>query len=170
MAEPECQPRQAGLGTCACTQHGPVGPTQDPPASGSEHPFATRVFLLPCGLFLWLWSLKGTGSPWSDPRESWGRTRPPTDQPAHLPQVLYHLFEEFANYDRVGIVDIVLGFLSFFVVSLGGVFVGVVYGVIAAFTSRFTSHIRVIEPLFVFLYSYMAYLSAELFHLSGIMA
>lgn len=85
-------------------------------------------------------------------------------------QVLYHLFEEFANYDQVGIVDIVLGFLSFFVVALGGVFVGVVYGIIAAFTSRFTSHIRVIEPLFVFLYSYMAYLSAELFHLSGIMA
>nr|XP_011761329.1 LOW QUALITY PROTEIN: sodium/hydrogen exchanger 1 [Macaca nemestrina] len=84
--------------------------------------------------------------------------------------VLYHLFEEFANYEHVGIVDIFLGFLSFFVVALGGVFVGVVYGVIAAFTSRFTSHIRVIEPLFVFLYSYMAYLSAELFHLSGIMA
>lgn len=84
--------------------------------------------------------------------------------------VLYHLFEEFANYDSVGFVDIVLGFLSFFVVSLGGVLVGVVYGIIAAFTSRFTSHIRVIEPLFVFLYSYMAYLSAELFHLSGIMA
>lgn len=95
---------------------------------------------------------------------------PPANQPTHPPQVLYHLFEEFANYDRVGIVDIVLGFLSFFVVSLGGVFVGVVYGVIAAFTSRFTAHIRVIEPLFVFLYSYMAYLSAELFHLSGIMA
>ncbi|XP_072465599.1 sodium/hydrogen exchanger 1 [Notamacropus eugenii] len=84
--------------------------------------------------------------------------------------VLYHLFEEFAGIDQVTIVDIVLGFLSFFVVSLGGVFVGVVYGIIAAFTSRFTSHIRVIEPLFVFLYSYMAYLSAELFHLSGIMA
>ncbi|XP_034358091.1 sodium/hydrogen exchanger 1 [Arvicanthis niloticus] len=84
--------------------------------------------------------------------------------------VLYHLFEEFASYESVGISDIFLGFLSFFVVALGGVFVGVVYGVIAAFTSRFTSHIRVIEPLFVFLYSYMAYLSAELFHLSGIMA
>lgn len=96
--------------------------------------------------------------------------RSPTDSPAHPPQVLYHLFEEFASYDHLGIVDIVLGFLSFFVVSLGGVFVGVVYGVIAAFTSRFTAHIRVIEPLFVFLYSYMAYLSAELFHLSGIMA
>ncbi|XP_053123999.1 sodium/hydrogen exchanger 1 [Hemicordylus capensis] len=84
--------------------------------------------------------------------------------------VLYHLFEEYATIDNISFTDIILGFLSFFVVSLGGVFVGVVYGIIAAFTSRFTSHIRVIEPLFVFLYSYMAYLSAELFHLSGIMA
>ncbi|XP_070620758.1 sodium/hydrogen exchanger 1 [Erythrolamprus reginae] len=84
--------------------------------------------------------------------------------------VLYHLFEEFSTFEKVTITDIVLGFLSFFVVSLGGVFVGVVYGIIGAFTSRFTSHIRVIEPLFVFLYSYMAYLSAEVFHLSGIMA
>lgn len=108
-------------------------------------------------------------SPWWTPG-SLGATLPPIHQPAHPPQVLYHLFEEFANYDHVGVVDIVLGFLSFFVVALGGVFVGVVYGIIAAFTSRFTAHIRVIEPLFVFLYSYMAYLSAELFHLSGIMA
>ncbi|PKK17818.1 solute carrier family 9, subfamily A (NHE1, cation proton antiporter 1), member 1, partial [Columba livia] len=92
---------------------------------------------------------------------------PPLPSPS---QVLYHLFEEFATFEQVTIIDIILGFLSFFVVSLGGVFVGVIYGVIAAFTSRFTSHIRVIEPLFVFLYSYMAYLSAELFHLSGIMA
>ncbi|KAM4699332.1 sodium/hydrogen exchanger 1 [Discoglossus pictus] len=84
--------------------------------------------------------------------------------------VLYHLFEEFAALDQVTVTDIFLGFLSFFVVALGGVFIGLVYGIIAAFTSRFTSHIRVIEPLFVFLYSYMAYLSAELFHLSGIMA
>ncbi|KAM3935160.1 sodium/hydrogen exchanger 1 [Leptodactylus fuscus] len=84
--------------------------------------------------------------------------------------VLYHLFEEFSCLDQVTFRDISLGFLSFFIVSLGGVFVGLVYGIIAAFTSRFTSHMRVIEPLFVFLYSYMAYMSAELFHLSGIMA
>ncbi|NP_001081553.1 solute carrier family 9 member 1 S homeolog [Xenopus laevis] len=84
--------------------------------------------------------------------------------------VLYHLFEEYASLEQITFRDISLGFLSFLVVALGGVFVGLVYGIIAAFTSRFTSHIRVIEPLFVFLYSYMAYLSAELFHLSGIMA
>lgn len=85
-------------------------------------------------------------------------------------QVLYHLFEEFAHVGEVTTLDVFLGVVCFFVVSLGGVMVGGVYGVLAAFTSRFTAHTRVIEPLFVFLYSYMAYLSAEVFHLSGIMA
>ncbi|KAA0709861.1 Na(+)/H(+) exchanger beta [Triplophysa tibetana] len=84
--------------------------------------------------------------------------------------VLYHLFEEFAHVGEVTPGDVFLGILCFFVVALGGVMVGAVYGALAAFTSRFTAHTRVIEPLFVFLYSYMAYLSAEVFHLSGIMA
>uniref|UniRef100_A0A672ZYN9 Sodium/hydrogen exchanger n=1 Tax=Sphaeramia orbicularis TaxID=375764 RepID=A0A672ZYN9_9TELE len=84
--------------------------------------------------------------------------------------VLYHLFEEYSGVGTVTVLDGVLGVISFLVVSLGGVLVGAIYGILAAFTSRFTSHIRVIEPLFVFVYSYMAYLSAEMFHLSGIMA
>lgn len=66
--------------------------------------------------------------------------------------------------------DALLGVLSFLVVALGGIMVGMVYGIMSAVTSRFTSRSRVIEPLFVFLYSYLAYLSAEVFHLSGIMA
>ncbi|XP_073787320.1 sodium/hydrogen exchanger 1b isoform X2 [Danio rerio] len=85
-------------------------------------------------------------------------------------QVLYHLFEEFVHRGEVTAGDVFLGVVCFFVVSVGGVLVGCVYGFLAAFTSRFTAHTRVIEPLFVFLYSYMAYLSAEVFHLSGIMA
>ena len=68
------------------------------------------------------------------------------------------------------VLDAVLGVACFLVVALGGLLVGAVYGVLAAFTSRFPSHTRVIEPLFVFLSSYMAYLSAEVFHLSGIMS
>ncbi|KAM9385665.1 sodium/hydrogen exchanger 1b [Pholidichthys leucotaenia] len=84
--------------------------------------------------------------------------------------VLYHLFKEFSHEGTVTVTDALLGVVCFFVVSLGGVMVGVVYGILGAFTSRFTSHTRVIEPLFVFLYSYMAYLSAEVFHLSGIMS
>ncbi|XP_037532741.1 Na(+)/H(+) exchanger beta [Nematolebias whitei] len=84
--------------------------------------------------------------------------------------VLYHLFEEFASVGTVTVLDGFLGVISFLVVALGGVLIGAIYGFLAAFTSRFTSHTRVIEPLFVFVYSYMAYLSAEVFHLSGIMA
>ncbi|XP_031441986.1 Na(+)/H(+) exchanger beta-like [Clupea harengus] len=84
--------------------------------------------------------------------------------------VLYHLFEEFSNAGMVTLADACLGVVCFLVVSLGGILVGAIYGVLGAFTSRFTSHTRVIEPLFVFLYSYMAYLSAEVFHLSGIMS
>ncbi|KAM8839894.1 sodium/hydrogen exchanger 1b [Spinachia spinachia] len=84
--------------------------------------------------------------------------------------VLYHLFEEFCHAGTVTVADAFLGVVCFFVVSLGGIMVGAIYGLLGAFTSRFTSHTRVIEPLFVFLYSYMAYLSAEVFHLSGIMS
>uniref|UniRef100_A0A8C6TCP1 Sodium/hydrogen exchanger n=1 Tax=Neogobius melanostomus TaxID=47308 RepID=A0A8C6TCP1_9GOBI len=84
--------------------------------------------------------------------------------------VLYHLFEEYAGAGTVTALDGFLGIISFFVVALGGLFVGAVYGILAAITTRFTSHMSVIEPLFVFAFSYMAYLTAEIFHLSGIMA
>ncbi|XP_051811265.1 Na(+)/H(+) exchanger beta-like [Acanthochromis polyacanthus] len=84
--------------------------------------------------------------------------------------VLYHLFQEFSREGSVSVGDALLGVVCFFVVSLGGILVGFIYGILGAFTSRFTSHTRVIEPLFVFIYSYMAYLSAEVFHLSGIMS
>ncbi|XP_062266121.1 Na(+)/H(+) exchanger beta-like [Platichthys flesus] len=84
--------------------------------------------------------------------------------------VLYHLFREFSQAGTVTVGDALLGVVCFFVVSLGGIMVGAIYGLLGAFTSRFTSHTRVIEPLFVFLYSYMAYLSAEVFRLSGIMS
>ncbi|KAJ8273409.1 hypothetical protein GJAV_G00101300 [Gymnothorax javanicus] len=84
--------------------------------------------------------------------------------------VLYHLFEEYVGVTSFGALDVILAVLCFLVVSLGGVLVGAIYGLLAALTSRFTENLRVIEPLLVFVYSYMAYLSAEVFHLSGIMS
>lgn len=96
--------------------------------------------------------------------------KPDSGQVLFSVQVLYHLFKEFSLVGTVTVIDALLGVLCFFVVSLGGILVGAIYGFLGAFTSRFTLHTRVIEPLFVFLYSYMAYLSAEVFHLSGIMS
>ncbi|XP_057260742.1 sodium/hydrogen exchanger 2-like isoform X1 [Pezoporus wallicus] len=84
--------------------------------------------------------------------------------------VLYKLFRSFCEMPTIKTADVFAGVGKFFVVGLGGVLVGLIFGMTAAFTTRFTKDIRVIEPLFVFLYSYLSYLTAEMFHLSGIVA
>ncbi|XP_010128488.1 PREDICTED: sodium/hydrogen exchanger 2-like [Chlamydotis macqueenii] len=84
--------------------------------------------------------------------------------------VLYKLFRSFCEMPAIKSVDVFAGIGKFFVVGLGGVLVGLTFGMTAAFTTRFTKDIRVIEALFGFLYSYLSYLTAEMFHLSGIVA
>ncbi|XP_067904102.1 sodium/hydrogen exchanger 2-like [Heterodontus francisci] len=84
--------------------------------------------------------------------------------------VLYKLFKTFCTMSSVGVSDVLVGIIKFFLVGFGGLLVGVTYGIIAALTTRFTENIRVIEPLFVFLYSYLSYLTAEMFQFSGIVA
>ncbi|EPY73400.1 hypothetical protein CB1_010135001 [Camelus ferus] len=84
--------------------------------------------------------------------------------------VLYKLFKSFCEMPSIKPLDILAGIGKFFLVGIGGIFIGLLFGMVAAFTTRFTKTIRVIEPLFVFLYSYLSYLTAEMFHLSGIVA
>ncbi|KAG7467495.1 hypothetical protein MATL_G00154120 [Megalops atlanticus] len=84
--------------------------------------------------------------------------------------VLYNMFSFVADMPVVDSVDVFLGVARFFVVGLGGLLFGLLFGFVAAFTTRFTSNVREIEPLFVFMYSYLAYLVAELFSISSIMA
>ncbi|EOB05831.1 Sodium/hydrogen exchanger 2, partial [Anas platyrhynchos] len=84
--------------------------------------------------------------------------------------VLYNLFKSFCQMSTIKVIDVFAGIANFFIVGIGGVLIGILLGFVAAFTTRFTHKIRVIEPLFVFLYSYLSYITAEMFHLSGIMA
>ncbi|KPM07052.1 sodium/hydrogen exchanger 3-like protein, partial [Sarcoptes scabiei] len=90
--------------------------------------------------------------------------------------VLYHMFEGYAEMayhygiDSIQTIDYVAGFASFFVVAIGGTAMGVFWGFLAAFVSRFTHHVKIIEPIFVFVMAYLSYLSAEMFHLSGILS
>ncbi|XP_018605428.1 sodium/hydrogen exchanger 2 [Scleropages formosus] len=84
--------------------------------------------------------------------------------------VLYNMFTFVANMPKVETVDLVLCVTRFVVVGLGGMLFGLLFGFVAAFTTRLTSRVREIEPLFVFMYSYLAYLVAELLSLSSIMA
>lgn len=84
--------------------------------------------------------------------------------------VLYSMFSFVAEMPVVEPVDVFLGVARFFVVGLGGMGFGILFGFVAAFTTRFTSKVKEIEPLFIFMYTYLAYLVAELFAISSIMA
>ncbi|XP_006113112.2 sodium/hydrogen exchanger 3 isoform X2 [Pelodiscus sinensis] len=86
--------------------------------------------------------------------------------------VLYNVFDSFVamGADNVTGVDCVKGIVSFFVVSLGGTFVGIVFAFLLSLVTRFTKHVRIIEPGFVFVISYLSYLTAEMLSLSAILA
>ncbi|KAK2181348.1 hypothetical protein NP493_403g07048 [Ridgeia piscesae] len=86
--------------------------------------------------------------------------------------VLYHMFETYSEIELENIIalDIVAGITSFFVVAIGATLIGVLYGLLAGFISKFTEEVRVIEPLLVFVMGYLSYLTSESLHLSGILA
>uniref|UniRef100_A0A8C5GJJ5 Sodium/hydrogen exchanger n=1 Tax=Gouania willdenowi TaxID=441366 RepID=A0A8C5GJJ5_GOUWI len=84
--------------------------------------------------------------------------------------VLYNMFTFLADMPVVESSDVFLGMARFLVVGVGGVLFGLLFGFVAAFTTRFTHKTRSIEPLFVFMFSYLAYLVAELFAISSVLA
>ncbi|XP_054026109.1 sodium/hydrogen exchanger 5 isoform X2 [Dryobates pubescens] len=86
--------------------------------------------------------------------------------------VLYKVFNSFVELGPAHIraADYVKGVASFFLVSLGGTAVGLLFAFLLALITRFTKRVRIIEPLFVFLLAYVAYLAAEMVSLSSILA
>ncbi|CAH7233709.1 sodium/hydrogen exchanger 4 [Phodopus roborovskii] len=87
--------------------------------------------------------------------------------------VLYNIliaFTKMHKFEDIEPVDILAGCARFVIVGCGGVFFGVVFGFISAFITRFTQNISAIEPLIIFMFSYLSYLAAETLYLSGILA
>ncbi|XP_074864645.1 sodium/hydrogen exchanger 5 [Carettochelys insculpta] len=86
--------------------------------------------------------------------------------------VLYKVFNSFVELGPANVraTDYLKGVASFFLVSLGGTAVGLLFAFLLALITRFTKRVRIIEPLFVFLLAYMAYLTAEMVSLSSILA
>lgn len=66
--------------------------------------------------------------------------------------------------------DVLVGFVSFTVVAVGGATIGIVWGFLTGFTTRFTHTVRVVEPVYIFAMSYLAYVNAETFQMSGILS
>ncbi|KAF1743859.1 LOW QUALITY PROTEIN: hypothetical protein MXB_3354 [Myxobolus squamalis] len=62
-----------------------------------------------------------------------------------------------------------LGVAMFLIDALGGTLIGLTFGILGAMITRFTKHLSVMEPLLILLTAYFAYLSAEIFHFSGIL-
>merc|ERR1719322_1130379 len=63
-----------------------------------------------------------------------------------------------------------MGLLSFCTIALGGLFIGIMVGVITALITKFTKEVRVIEPLAVLSCAYLSYMLAELVSFSGIIS
>ncbi|KAJ1079732.1 hypothetical protein NDU88_000024 [Pleurodeles waltl] len=86
--------------------------------------------------------------------------------------VLYNVFDSFVAIggENVTGVDCIKGIVSFFVVSLGGTAIGIVFAFLMALVTRFTKHVRIIEPGFVFVIAYLSYLTSEMLSLSAILA
>ncbi|XP_065191043.1 Na(+)/H(+) exchanger beta-like [Sycon ciliatum] len=84
--------------------------------------------------------------------------------------VLYQSAETFVALPAVTATDIILAFVSFFTVSIGGLVIGLLFGLVASFITRFTESVQILEVLITFLCGYLSFLSAEIFHFSGILA
>ena len=81
--------------------------------------------------------------------------------------VLYKTFSEFTTMHSIETDQYILAVAAFFTVSLGGVALGVACGCLSCLITKYTKHVRVVEPLATLSVAYFAYLVAELFHWSG---
>uniref|UniRef100_A0A8C4GLW6 Sodium/hydrogen exchanger n=1 Tax=Dicentrarchus labrax TaxID=13489 RepID=A0A8C4GLW6_DICLA len=86
--------------------------------------------------------------------------------------VLFNVFDAFVSLggDKIDAVEIIKGIISFFVVAFGGSLVGFVFGLLISLLTRCTKNIQIIEPGFVFVLGYLAYLTAEMLSLSAILS
>ncbi|KAL6099451.1 slc9a3 [Pungitius sinensis] len=86
--------------------------------------------------------------------------------------VLFNVFDAFVSLGGPGInaVEIIKGIISFFVVAFGGSLLGLAFGLLISLLTKVTQNIKIIEPGFVFVLGYLAYLTAEMLSLSSILS
>ncbi|KAH7709183.1 NHX-3 protein [Aphelenchoides avenae] len=82
--------------------------------------------------------------------------------------VMYQMLKKFVLIGTENLipVDFVAGGLSFFPISFGGVFMGIIF----RHPRQYAGHVWIAPPVFIFTVPYLAYLVAELFGLSAILA
>nr|CAH0113288.1 unnamed protein product [Daphnia galeata] len=86
--------------------------------------------------------------------------------------VLYNMCDSYISLgpENIETIDVLSGFASFVVVALGGTMIGIFWGFLTGFVTKYTYRVLVIEPIFIFIMSYVAYVNAEAFQMSGILS
>lgn len=86
--------------------------------------------------------------------------------------VLYNMFISFvsSNSSNLNLWDYASRGLSFFVVALGGVAIGVIFAFATSLATKYTHEVKIVAPVLIFLIPYMAYLTAEMVSFSAIIA
>eukprot|EP01135_Chromosphaera_perkinsii_P004950 Nk52_evm17s305 gene=Nk52_evmTU17s305 len=84
--------------------------------------------------------------------------------------VLYRVMISFDGAESIASTEYGLAIATFFVVSSTGIVVGLIMGCGAAYITKHSSHVPVIEPLVMLFVGYLSYLICETFHLSGIIS
>uniref|UniRef100_F1KT70 Sodium/hydrogen exchanger n=1 Tax=Ascaris suum TaxID=6253 RepID=F1KT70_ASCSU len=84
--------------------------------------------------------------------------------------VLYQTFNAMLGAGNLDSADYAKAGASFFVVSLGGILIGIIWALLTGYTTKHASHLNVVQPLICLLFPYLAYLSSEMVAMSGILA
>lgn len=84
--------------------------------------------------------------------------------------VLYNVMQTYNEMDVIAGEQVALGVAKFFVVSIGGFLMGCLVGCVCALLTKFTSSVKVLEPLTIFSLAFLSYLLAEMFAFSGIIS
>lgn len=84
--------------------------------------------------------------------------------------VLYTMMVSLSTSDQVTAEQIGLGIATFLCVSLGALTIGIFMGLLTAIVTKYTTSVRVVEPLAMLGIAYLSYLLAEMVHFSGIIS
>lgn len=84
------------------------------------------------------------------------------------------LFRAIQNINSTGqgysLLVVFLTILDFLRSAFGGLFLGLIGAFVTGFTTRLTSGLSIVQPIYVIFVPYSVYLIAEHFHFSGIIA
>ena len=86
--------------------------------------------------------------------------------------VLYFMFKNFNNIgiENLTMKDYAAGGASFMVIIFGGLFIGIFFAIIVSFVTKYTDSVKILAPVVIFAFPYLAYLTADMFGLSAIFA